>query len=172
MCSAIRRHMATATHPHAIVGVFRSGLKAYGALRSLDRAGLPPQDVSLIAGEPELEAEARAKPHAPKGAVAGAAIGVVVGAAYVILGGAGLFADALGVMLGLSAAVACGIVGFYVGRIVARRRSRWRAYEDVLRDGGAIIEVTCIPVVCDRAKNVLKNAGADRIVDQEPAPRP
>ncbi|HET8570002.1 MAG TPA: hypothetical protein VFM93_13565 [Candidatus Limnocylindria bacterium] len=151
---------------HTVIGVFRSGLHAFVALRGLDRAGLSPRDITLIAGEPDLDAEARALPHAPKGAIAGAAMGVVIGAGYVIFGGSGLFADILGVFLGLAVAAAAGIAGFLLGRTIARRVSRWRDYERVVSEGGAIVTVACADQVCDQAKDVLKASGAVRIVDE------
>jgi hypothetical protein len=163
--------MATiARRPHTVVATFRSGFNAYLALRRLDRAGLPPQDVALVAGEPELEAEAQARPHAPRAAIAGAALGVLIGAAYVIFGGSGLLADILGILLGLAVATATGIVGFFVGRTLARRASRWSQYEHVVKDGGAIVTVACAAETCDRAKEVLKSSGAEMVVDERENP--
>ena len=158
--------MATITaNPQTVVATFRSGFNAYVAVRRLDRAGVPPQHVALVAGEPELEAEARSFQHAPRGAIAGAAIGVLIGAAYVIFGGSGLLADFLGILLGLAIATASGIVGFFIGRTFARRASRWSEYEHLVKKGGAIVSVACAADVCDRAKEILTSSGADRIVD-------
>lgn len=155
-----------AAAPHTLIATFRSGLTAYVAMRRLDRAGVPPQHVSVVAGEPELEAEAKSLEHAPRGAVAGAAVGLLVGAAYVIFGRSGLLADFLGILLGISVAVAIGIVGFFIGRTLARRASRWSEYEHVVKEGGAIVSVACAADVCDRAKEILQSSGADRIVDE------
>lgn len=151
--------------PRTVIGIFRSAFNAYVALRRLDRAGLPVEDVSLVAGKPELEAELKTLPHAPRAAIAGAAIGVLVGATYVIFGAPGLLADVLGILLAIAGAVAAGIVGFVLGHSIAHRVSRWRDYEHVVKEGGAIVSVACVPDVCDRAKDVLKRSGAERIVD-------
>jgi len=152
-------------HPHTVIGVFRSSFNAYVALRRLDRAGLPAQNVSLVAGKPELEAELRTLPHAPRAAIAGAAIGVLIGATYVVFGAPGLLGDVLGILLAIAGAVAAGIVGFVVGHGIARRASRWRDFEHVVNEGGAIVSVACVPDVCDRTKDVLKRSGANRIID-------
>ncbi len=155
----------TMRHPHTVIGVFRSSFNAYVALRRLDRAGLPAQNVSLVAGKPELEAELRTLPHAPRAAIAGAAIGVLIGATYVVFGAPGLLGDVLGILLAIAGAVAAGIVGFVVGHGIARRASRWRDFEHVVNEGGAIVSVACVPDVCDRTKDVLKRSGANRIID-------
>jgi len=76
-----------------------------------------------------------------------------------------MFADTLGLLLGIAVAVAFGIGGFMFGYGRARRASRWRDYEQVVKHGGAIVTVACDGAVCERATAVLKAAGAETIVD-------
>ncbi len=164
--------MATVTHPHTVVGVFHSNSDAFGALRRLDDAGLPPRDVGLVSGDPELAAEVGSHSYAVVGAVGGTLLGLLLAAVYVGFSGPDFRVNPVGIVIGTAfVAGGMGFIGFVLGRAIVRRASRWSDFEHVVRDGGAVITVTCVPGECERAKEVLAASGADEIVDEVYADR-
>ena len=161
-----------AERPHTLVGVFHATPDAYAALRRLDGVGLPPWDVGLVSGDPELASEIASHSYAWLGATAGLLLGLILGAVYVGFGGPGMRVNPVGIVIGaVFVAGGMGFIGFVFGRALVRRTSHASEYEHVVRDGGAIITVACISEECDRAREVLRTAGADEIVDEEYAER-
>jgi hypothetical protein len=161
-----------ATHAHTVVGIFHSSLHAYLAMRRLDSEGVPPRDVGLVSEDPELAGEVGSHSYAILGALAGVVLGLVLAAVYVGFSGPNFRINPVGIAIGTAfVAGGMGFIGFVFGRALLRRASRWSDYEHVVRDGGAIVTVACVPGECERAKEVLAASGADEIVDEVYADR-
>jgi hypothetical protein len=150
--------------------VFRSAADAYKAVDRLDGAKVAPDHVSLIAGDAQLAAEVGGRSHAIVGALGGTALGVVL-AVFFIFGpaGAGLV-NPLGVFIGsIFVAGGLGFIGFVVGQALVVRASHQNEYERAVEEGGAVVSVSCRLDECDRARAVLRHAGATDIIDESDA---
>ncbi len=163
---------ATAQQVHTLVGIFRSVDDAHQALRHLDHERIPPQHVSLIANDPELAGDVGGRSFAVWGAVAGAALGLILAAAYVAFGGPTFRVNPVGIVLG-AAFVAGGLafIGLVFGRAFVVRSAHGTDYEHAVEEGGAVVTVACVPEECEQARTVLGRAGADEIVEEEHAER-
>jgi len=160
--------VSTNPRPHTVVGVFHQTDAAYGALHELDSDGLPPQHVSLVAGDPELAGEVGSRSHPLAGAIAGFLLGVVLTVVYVVMGGPTFAQNVVGIVLG-GAFVAFGLafIGIVFGRALIVHPSHWRDYEHAVSDGGAVVTVECVGEECDHARHVLERAAADDIVEED-----
>jgi hypothetical protein len=160
--------VTTRLRPHTVVGVFHAQDAAYEALHELDRDGLPPQHVSLVAGDPELAGEIGSHSHPLAGAVAGFFLGIVLTLVYVAMGGPTFAQNVLGIVLG-GAFVAFGLafIGIVFGRTLIVHPSHRHEYEHAVRDGGAVVTVECVGDECDHARHVLEHAHADEVVDED-----
>ncbi len=159
--------MRTAGRPHTVVGLFRQPEAAFTALRRLDGGGLPPQDVTLVAGDPELAGEIASRTHALAGAIGGFFVGVAVTVLFVVIGGPTFAANTVGIVLG-GAFVAFGLafIGIVFGRALVTHPAHRVEYERTVQDGGALVSVDCVGDACDHARHVLESAAADEIVEE------
>ena len=159
--------VSTNLRPHTVVGVFREPDAAYEALHELDREGLPPQHVSLVAGDPELAGEVGSHSHPLAGAIAGFCLGIGLAIAYVVMGGPTFAQNVLGIVIG-GAFVAFGLafIGIVFGRALIVHPSHRREYEHVVHDGGAVVTVECVGDECDHARHVLEGAHANEVIDE------
>ena len=153
---------------HTVVAVFRRQDAAYGALRALDRDGLPPAHVAVVAGDPELAGEVGSHAHPLAGAIAGFILGIVLTVAYVAMGGRTFAQNVVGIVLG-GAFVAFGLafIGIVFGRALIVHPSHRHDYEHAVSEGGAIVTVECVGEECDHAKHVLESAAADEVVEED-----
>jgi hypothetical protein len=164
--------MATARQPHTLVGVFHRGVDAYQAVRKLDEARIPPQHVSLVAGDAELAAEVGSHSFAVWGAFGGVLVGLALATVWVGFGGPSYQINPVGIAIGtFFVAGGLGFIGFVFGRALVVRGSRSTTYAHTVDGGGAVVAVACVADECDRAREVLGGAGVDDIVDEEYAER-
>lgn len=159
--------MTASLAAHVIVGVFHEPGAAFAALRRLDREGLPPQHVGLIAGDPELAGEAGGHSFPRAGAAGGFVLGLVVSALYVTVGGPSFHQNVPGVVLG-GAFVSFGLafIGTVLGRALYVHAPDHIEFEHAVQDGGAIVTIECAGDECDHARSVLRSAHADDVVDE------
>ncbi len=161
--------MATALpRGHVLVGLFRSASSGHEALHRLDVAGLPPDHVDFVAGDPELAGEVGGRSYAMWGAIGGFVLGLGVIALFVAIGGTQMSVSPVGIVIGGGGmALGLAFIGIVVGRSLVRRARRWREYEHVVENGGAVLAITCSGDECDRAREEMTAADADEIVDQD-----
>ena len=159
--------MDRSLHPHTVVGVFRRSDAAFAALRELDGDGLPPNHVGLVTGDPELAGEVASHAYRMYGAIGGFVLGLIVTALYVATGGPSFSRDLVAVTLG-GAFVSFGLafIGIVVGGALVVHASHRHEYEEVVKDGGALVTVECAGDECDHAKHILEHASADEVVEE------
>lgn len=161
-----------------ITGLYTSSEKAAHAIRLLKDAGVPPDDISLIASQ-DIETEGLVEePHskAPQGFAIGAAGGGAVGGLVAGLaavgtiasGGAGLGLIVAGpivaALAGAGAGAAAGsIVGGMVGAAIPE--TELNAYEQAIKEGSVLIGVNAEdPNTREIVKAALEIAGAEKVV--------
>jgi hypothetical protein len=159
----------------AVFGIYRDREGIERAVRILRGAGFRNTDISVLfpenEGTKDFALEKGTK--APEGTAAGAGTGAVLGGALGWLVGIGALAIpglgpflAAGPIVGALAGVgAGGIVGGIVGALVGLGMPEYEAkrYEGLIR-GGILMSVHCDdPDWVKRAKDILKEAGAEDI---------
>ncbi len=137
-----------------VVGTFSSGEAASDAMLALGRAGIEAarmsmvgRDVEAAAADPDtrlrdMEASGEIARKAGTAGVAGAALGMVAGAAAFVIPGIGPVLGS-GIWAGvLAGGTAGGVIGGMVGGVGALSLEEFDLkYQDALRDGKAIVAV-------------------------------
>ena len=157
-------------------GLYRSSADAAHAIRLLKDAGVPADDISLIARH-NLEKEGLVEePHskAPEGLAIGAAGGGAVGALIaglaaagtIATGGAGLGLVVAGPLVaalaGAGAGAAAGsVVGGMIGAAIPE--TELNAYEQAIKEGSVLIGVKAEGDARMIVKTALEVAGAQKI---------
>jgi hypothetical protein len=160
----------------SVYGIFRTRGQAEDAVDRLSAAGFRTEDISVLlpenAGTKDFATEKNTK--APEGTTAGAATGGVVGGTLGLLAGIGALAipglgpfiaagPIMGALAGLGAG---GVVGGIVGALVGMGIPEYEAkrYEGRIKEGGILMSVHADNSDwVDRAKDILKHAGAEDI---------
>lgn len=163
-------------------GIFRNTAGLDRAVDSLKNAGFSNSDISvLMADKSSTKDFAHEKnTKAPEGATTGAGTGVVLGGALGWLAGIGAlaipgigpFVAAGPIMAALAGASVGGAVGGISGAIIGFGIPEYEAkrYEGAVKDGGSLISVHCSDSEeIDRAKEILKQAGAEDIASSSEA---
>jgi hypothetical protein len=160
----------------AVFGIYRDRANAEEALDALRASGFRNSDVSALlpdnVGTKDFAHEKSTK--APEGTATGAATGGILGGALGWLAGIGALAIpgvgpliAAGPIVGALAGVgAGGAVGGLIGALVGMGIPEYEAkrYEGRVREGGILLSVHCDDSQwVRRAKDVLKNTGADDV---------
>ncbi len=160
----------------AAFGIFMSRVAAERCIDTLLVSGFRNDDVSVLAPDldatRELATEKNTK--APEGAAAGATTGGVVGGTLGLLAGIGALAipgvgpfiaagPIMGALAGLGVgAAAGGLIGALVGMGIPEYEAK--RYEGRVKSGGILVSVHCDNSDwVGKAKNILKNAGAEDI---------
>lgn len=155
-----------------VVGVFGRFLLAEDALKELQRAGFPQNEVSIVAadqpeqsGDPTAEGGSDAAAGARAGAAIGGIAGLVLGVGALAIPGigplvaAGPIAAALG-SLGIGAA-AGGLIGALTGMNIPEDDAGY--YAEAVRQGGALVIVKTDEAGADAARDVLTRSGAREV---------
>jgi hypothetical protein len=166
----------------SVFGIYRERSGAEEAVDALRGAGFRNSDVSALlpdnVGTKDFAHEKNTK--APEGTASGAASGGLLGGALGWLAGIGALAIpgvgpliAAGPIVGALAGVGVGgAVGGLIGALVGMGIPEYEAkrYEGRVREGGILLSVHCDDSEwVKRAKNVLKNTGADDIASSAEA---
>ena len=169
----------------SVVGVYDVVSKAENAIQSLDRAGFPIKQVSIVAKDLESEREVHgyvtacdiAKGSAGTAAWLGGFFGILFGAAFLWVPGFGpllvagpLSAALLGGVEGaLIAATGGGLLGALIGWGVSRQHIL--KYEERVKGGKYLVIVHGSPDQVEDARAVLQSTGPEELnVHREPAP--
>lgn len=160
----------------AVFGIYRERVNAEEAVDALRAAGFRNSDVSALlpdnVGTKDFAHEKNTK--APEGTTTGATTGGVLGGALGWLAGIGALAIpgvgpliAAGPIVGALAGMGVGgAVGGLIGALVGMGIPEYEAkrYEGRVREGGILLSVHCDDSEwVKRAKNVLKDTGADDV---------
>ena len=166
----------------AVFGILSTEVAAVRAAEALKAAGFSSDDISALfpdkRGTKDFAHEQNTK--APEGAATGAGVGGALGGGLGWLAGIGLLAipgvgplvAAGPIMAALSGAAAGAVVGGLAGTLIGLGIPEYEAkrYEGKINDGNILISVHAdSSTEIDRAKDILKNVGAEDISYTEEA---
>ena len=137
------------------------------AVRNLEAAGIPPEDISLIADNSDdwYRDDAGRVDDRPEGASAGAGVGAAVGGGAGLLAGLGVLTiPGIGPVIGagwlaataagaVAGAATGGIIGSLLGADVTEANAR--LYEDGVRKGGSLVSVRTSAVNTAELEGIL-----------------
>lgn len=147
-------------HTTNVVGVFADDHAARAAVRLLEHAGFQPDHIAVVSEDVRRAREVSGSRSA-QGAIAGGLAGLALFAAFVLLGGPVMWSNWVAILLGSIGFVAAGVaIGALAGRgrlFVAERGER---YEDAVEAGETLISVHASSDERERARGLLRDAGA------------
>ena len=147
-------------HSRNVIGIFADPHRARAAVRSLEDAGFSPDHIAVVAHDVRKAREVSAS-RSPQGAIAGAIVAAVVFGLFVWLGGPAMLSSGVALVMGLVVFLVAGVaIGALAGRgrvFVADRSER---YEDAVEAGETLVSVHVNDAERDRARGLLREAGA------------
>lgn len=153
-----------------VVGVFADGRSARAAVRFLERAGFKADEVSVIRGNIRQAREMSGSRSIP-GAVVGAVIALIVFVAFSAVSPE-MRSNPVALAFGLVILLIAGLgIGTLAGRsrvFVARRAER---HEDAVEEGETLVTVHVQEREHDRARQLLREAGAMTVREEETVER-
>ena len=160
----------------AVFGIYKSVAQAERAVDTLTTVGFANNDISVLLTDAQTSRDFAHEKNtkAPEGAATGVAAGGVIGGTLGLLAGIGTLAIpgvgpliAAGPIIAALAGVgAGGAAGGIIGALAGLGIPEYEAkrYEGRVKDGGVLLSVHCdTSKQIDRAKEVLKNTGAEDI---------
>ena len=160
----------------AVFGIYTSREQAENGVDTLLSAGFANSDISVLlpdkgstrefAHDKETKAPEGTATGATAGGVIGGTLGILAGIGALAIPGLGPFIAAGPIMAGLAGLGAGGAIGGVVGALIGMGMPEYEAkrYEGRLRSGNILLSVHCdTSDEIDRAKDVLKNSGAEDI---------
>jgi hypothetical protein len=149
-----------------VVGEFADDRSARSAVRFLEHAGIPADDISVISEDVRRAREISGS-RSPQGAVIGAIIGLVIFATFVATGGPVMWSNPVALVLGLTGFAGAGIaIGALAGRGRIFVADRGERYENAVEAGETLVSVHVSETEHDRARRLLREAGAVRLREE------
>lgn len=153
-------------HRRNVVGEFADDRSARSAVRFLEHAGIPADDVSVISDDMRRAREVSGS-RSPQGAVVGAFIGLAILATFVATGGPVMWSNPVALVLGLVGFVGAGVaIGALAGRGRIFVADRGERYEAAVEAGEILVAVHVSDAEHDRARRLLREAGAVRLREE------
>ena len=154
----------TVTGAQTIIGVFPTRAAARGAMRQLEREGMPPDRIGIVAHNVR-QARELAGSYSPQAALAGAMLGAILVVAYVFFGGDPIRQNPVGVILGAVGIIGgLALIGWLAGRARVLKEDEYDDFEDKVEDGESLVSVVCdTPEGLDRTRTVLRRANASEV---------
>ena len=151
----------TLTKAVTVIGVFPSGEAAREAARKLERVGYAADRVGIVAGNVRQAREV-AGSYSPQGALAGAMLGALLTAAYIVLGGESVRQNPGSIAIGgVVLLVAFTAIGWLAGRARLFKEDEYEEFEDHVEQGEVLLSVVCSTADgAEAAQVVLGRAGA------------
>jgi hypothetical protein len=153
-----------------VTGLFDTYDAAADAVRDLEAAGIPHNDISIIANNAQNRWSAPERSGSGSGAAAGASVGAALGGGAGLLAGLGLLAiPGLGPVVAAGwlastavGAVAGGAAGGLVGSLTNAgvRPEHAEVYAEGVRRGGSIVTARVNDTLAARAESILSGRGA------------
>jgi hypothetical protein len=160
----------------AVFGIYATSGHAERAVDDLVQAGFPSADISVLlqdyrgtrdfAHTKDTKAPEGATTGVTAGGIVGGTLGVLAGIGAIAIPGVGPFIAAGPIMAGLAGLGVGGAVGGIIGALVGMGIPEYEAkrYEGRLKSGGVLLSVHCdTSAEIDRAKEILKNTGAEDV---------
>ena len=154
----------TLTGAETIVGVFDKEAEAHNAMAMLERAGMPPDRIGIVAANVRQAREV-AGSYSPQGAIIGALLGLLLVIAYAIFGGDAVRSNIAGVALGAFAIVGgLALIGWLAGRARLFKQDEYAQAEDEIASGEVLVSVVCdTPDGVDATRALLERNGAREV---------
>ena len=132
----------------------------------LEHAGFSPDHVAVIARDVRKAREVGPS-RSPQGAVIGAVLGVAIFFVFVWIGGPVMWSNGVAFALGLAVFVIAGIaIGVLAGRSRLFVADHAERYEDAIASGETLVSVHVNDDERDRARRLLREAGALSIPEE------
>jgi len=160
----------------AVFGIYKSVAQAERAVEVLTSAGFANNDISVLLSDAQTSREFAHEKNtkAPEGTAAGVATGGIIGGTLGLLAGiATLAIPGIGPLIAAGPIVATlaglgagGATGGIIGALAGLGIPEYEAkrYQGRVKDGGVLLSVHCdTSKEIDRAKDMLKNTGAEDI---------
>lgn len=153
---------------HAVVADFPSREDAAKALSELERSGFRPEEVSIVAGDPELARDLGGRSYVRLGVVTGIVVGLLFTVSFLLMGGSAMATNPVGLAIGAAGVIGgLGFIGLVFGRSIVRRCPDAPLFASEVERGDALVAVTCEHDRCSRAREVLSGVGAADVRDEE-----
>ena len=151
----------TLTGAVTMVGVFSSGEAARKAAHALDISGFPADRVGIV-DENVRNAREVAGSFSPQGALAGAMLGALLTAAFIVFGGESVRENPGSIALGgFVLIVAFTAIGWLAGRARIFKKDEYAKFEDAVDAGETLVSVVCeTEDGADQARAILDRNGA------------
>jgi hypothetical protein len=163
----------TLTGAVTVVGVFSSGTAARAATRALETSGFPADRVGII-DDNVRNAREVAGSFSPQGALAGAMLGALLTAAFIVFGGESIRQNTGSIVLGgLVLVIAFTAIGWLAGRARVFKKDEYASFENAVEAGEALVSVVCETADgADQARAILKRSGAVTVRREESGEAP
>lgn len=166
----LRRHRHVAAH--SVVADFPKREQVAKALGELSRAGFRPEDVSIVAGDPELARDLGGRSYVRLGVLAGFLAGIAFTVSVVLMGGSAMPVNSVGFVLGAIGVIGgLGFIGLVFGRSLVHRCPDASLFASAVERGDVLVAVCCTGDRCQRARDTLAAVGAAD-VREEASPGP
>lgn len=144
-----------------MVGVFSSGEAARKAAHALDVSGFPADRVGIVDGNVRNAREV-AGSFSPQGALAGAMLGALLTAAFIVFGGESVRQNPGSIVLGgIVLLVAFTAIGWLAGRARLFKKDEYAKFENAVDAGRTLVSVVCESEEgADQARAILERSGA------------
>jgi hypothetical protein len=160
----------------AVFGIYKTVAQAERAVDVLTTAGFSNTDISVLLTDAQTSRDFAHEKNtkAPEGTATGVATGGIIGGTLGLLAGIGTLAiPGVGPLIAAGPIIAAlaglgvgGAAGGIIGALVGMGIPEYEAkrYEGRVKDGGVLLSVHCnTSKEIDRAKELLKNSGAEDI---------
>lgn len=149
-----------------VVGVFADGRSAQAAIRFLERAGFNADDISVIRDNVRQAREMSGSRSIP-GATVGAIVALVLFVALAAVSPE-MRANTVALVFGATILVIAGIgIGTLAGRSRIFVADRAERHEDAVEEGETLVSVHVEEREHDRARRLLREAGAVTVREEE-----
>ena len=154
----------TVADAQTINALFDREEDARAAVRTLEQAGMPPDRIGVVTGNVRQAREV-AGSFSPQGALAGAMLGALLVAGYVVFGGDPVRQNPFGIAVGGFAIIGgLAFIGWLAGRARLIKEDRYEHFEDESALGEIIVSVVCdTPEGADTTRAMLERAGAREV---------
>jgi hypothetical protein len=151
----------TLTGAETVVGVFSSGTAARAATRALEASGFPADRVGIV-DDNVRNAREVAGSFSPQGALAGAMLGALLTAAFIVFGGESVRQNPGSIVLGgIVLVIAFTAIGWLAGRARVFKKDEYASFENAVDAGQTLVSVVCETADgADQARAILKRSGA------------
>ncbi|MGI8741439.1 MAG: hypothetical protein ACR2NN_02495 [Bryobacteraceae bacterium] len=153
-----------------VAGVFERFLLAEDAIRDLEKAGIPRDDISIATADAKNAGGEAGDTGVGAGAAIGGVAGLALGLSALAIPGAGPILAAGPLAAALASAGIGAAAGGFLGALTGMHVPEYDAgyYAEAVRKGGAVVMVHAESDSAETAREVLNQAGAQNVGEEDP----